>query len=173
MKIIGKANNLFSSDLRFERAARMVRLFKNAGMDTSNILVADAKLQAPFRKAFDVVLADVPCSGLGTLRRNPEIKWRFKPDEFSSLQKTQGRILNSVAEAVRPGGFLLYSTCSTEPEENEQVITLFLESNRDFHLIAPKYPKGIERWVGTDLMMRTFPDIRLWDGFFAALLVRR
>jgi 16S rRNA (cytosine967-C5)-methyltransferase len=173
IKIIGKPEQVISSDLRFERAKRMVRLLKNSGVNASNILVADARLPSPFRNCFDVVLADVPCSGLGTLRRNPEIKWHFKPEEFALLQNTQKQILSNVAGAVRSGGRLLYSTCSTEPEENEQVIASFLESNHDFRLISPVYPKGIERWVGPDLMVRTFPESRLWDGFFAALFIRQ
>jgi len=172
IKIVGKTDHVISSDLRFERAERMVRLLRNAGADASNVLVADASLPSPFQNCFDVILADVPCSGLGTLRRNPEIKWHFKPEEFALLQKTQKQILNNVAEALRPGGRLLYSTCSTESEENEQVITSFLESHQDFHLLSPMHPKGIERWIGTDLMVRTFPGNRLWDGFFAALLIR-
>jgi 16S rRNA (cytosine967-C5)-methyltransferase len=173
IKITGKTEQIFSSDLRFERAERMVRLLKKAGLDYLNILVADAKIPSPFQNCFDVVLADVPCSGLGTLRRNPEIKWHFKPEEFDSLQQTQKRILHHIADAVRPGGCLLYSTCSTEPEENEQVIASFLESNPKFRIISPRYPEGIDRWVGEDLMVRTFPEIRLWDGFFSALLMRQ
>ena len=172
IKITGKAEQVVSSDLRFERAARMMRLLTKAGVEASNVLVADARFPSPFQKCFDVVLADVPCSGLGTLRRNPEIKWHFKAEEFALLQKTQKQILHNVGGAVRPGGRLLYSTCSTEPEENEQIIESFLESNRDFRLIAPQHPKGIERWLGIDLMVRTFPESRLWDGFFAALLMR-
>ena len=90
--------------------------------------MADARQSPPFRKKFDAVLADVPCSGLGTLRRNPEIKWRFNPDQLGSIQSTQEQILASASEAVRRGGLLIYSTCSTEPEENEQVVHAFLRT---------------------------------------------
>ena len=137
-----------------------------------DVLVADARQSPPFRKKFDAVLADVPCSGLGTLRRNPEIKWRFNPDQLGSLQSTQEQILASAAEAVRPGGLLTYSTCSTEPEENEQVVYGFLSRHREFRLRRPSSPPGIESWLGSDGMLRTFPGVRLWDGFFAALLER-
>ena len=136
------------------------------------VLAADARQAPPFSYAFDLVCADVPCSGLGTLRRNPEIKWRIRPEDFNGLRKTQAQILASVSTAVRPGGRLLYSTCSTEPEENERVIEEFLETHPDFRLQAPVQPAGIERWIGSDLMVRTFPARRLWDGFFAALLVK-
>ena len=136
------------------------------------VLAADARFAPPFRSAFDLVCADVPCSGLGTLRRNPEIKWRIRPEDFKGLHETQSRILASASTAVRPGGRLLYSTCSTEPEENERVIEEFLETHPDFRLQKPEHPAGIERWTGSDLMVRTFPSRRLWDGFFAALLIR-
>jgi 16S rRNA (cytosine967-C5)-methyltransferase len=171
--IIGKSESVISSDLKWERAERMVRLLKEAGVADSNVLVADATLPLPFRDCFDVVLADVPCSGLGTLRRNPEIKWHFSPEDFVSLQKLQVQIMHNVSAAVRSGGRLLYSTCSTESEENERVIERFLESHSDFYLASPTYPEGIERWIGADQMVRTFPGSRLWDGFFAALLIRK
>jgi 16S rRNA (cytosine967-C5)-methyltransferase len=172
-KIIGKSRQVISSDLSFERMDRMVHLLKNAGIITPNVLVADAKLPPPFGDCLDVVLADVPCSGLGTMRRNPEIKWQFKPEDFAALQNTQKQILHHVSAAVRSGGCLLYSTCSTEPEENEHIIASFLESHPDFHPVSPAYPQGIARWTGSDHMVRTFPSNRLWDGFFAALLIRK
>ena len=137
------------------------------------VLAADARFAPPFRSAFDLVCADVPCSGLGTLRRNPEIKWRIRPEDLNSLCEIQRQILANVSTAVRPGGRLLYSTCSTEPEENERIIEDFLETHPDFRLQAPEHPAGIDRWTGSDLMVRTFPARRLWDGFFAALLVRK
>jgi len=136
------------------------------------LLAADATKTAPFVASFDAVLADVPCSGLGTLRRNPEIKWRFLAERLCSLNQKQTSVLQSVAEVVRCGGLLLYSTCSTEPEENEQVVDAFLESHHDFRLVQPAFPPGIEAWVDERGLVRTFPSTRLWDSFFAALMVR-
>ena len=162
---------LVSSDRVPERAENIRRvLHKTATMPL--VLAADARRPPPFRSAFDLVCADVPCSGLGTLRRNPEIRWRISPEDFNRLRITQGQILSSVSSAVRPGGLLLYSTCSTEPEENELVVEDFLKTNPDFKLRAPEQPSGIEHLIGKDLMVRTFPSRRLWDGFFAALFVR-
>jgi len=162
---------LVSSD----RSARRTEHLRGVLRETAAaplVLAADAGLAPPFRSAFDLVCADVPCSGLGTLRRNPEIKWRICPEDIDSLRKTQSQILAGVSAAVRPGGRLLYSTCSTEPEENERVIEYFLRTHPGFRLQAPKHPAGIERWTGRDMMVRTFPAQRLWDGFFAAMLVK-
>jgi 16S rRNA (cytosine967-C5)-methyltransferase len=121
---------------------------------------------------FDAVLADVPCSGLGTLRRNPEIKWRVQPEHLQEQSLRQRQILDCVAAAVRIGGMLLYSTCSTEPEENELVVAGFLDSHPEFRLQRPAHPKGIEPWLDPIGEFRSFPGGRLWDGFFAALMLR-
>lgn len=167
--ICGESGLVVASDLKTRRVFRMAEMLKGR----LHMVVLDAAQPSPFRSDFDGVLADVPCSGLGTLRRNPEIKWRFRPDEFQALQKRQIRILESVAENVRIGGRLLYSTCSTEPEENEQVVESFLRSHPEFSPEAPSSPPGIDDWIGRDLYVRTFPSSRLWDGFFAALMVRK
>jgi 16S rRNA (cytosine967-C5)-methyltransferase len=172
-KLCGETGRVTASDLRWGRILRLLGLIKSSGRFKVDVIAADACLPAPFRECFNAVVADVPCSGLGTLRRNPEIKWRFKPEEFASLQRTQNQILNNVSKSVRTGGCLLYSTCSTEPEENEQVIESFMNTHSDFTLERPVYPPGIEKWICWDNMIRTFPGARLWDGFFAALLVRR
>jgi 16S rRNA (cytosine967-C5)-methyltransferase len=169
----GVSGRVTASDLRAERIVRLANVLRCLNPNNADVLVADACASPPFRDCFDAVIADVPCSGLGTLRRNPEIKWHFSSKDLASLQQTQGRILNSVSETVRVGGRLLYSTCSTEPEENEQVIASFLDSHPGFWLERPNDPPGIGNWVGSDAMVRTFPSTHLWDGFFAALMVRR
>jgi 16S rRNA (cytosine967-C5)-methyltransferase len=122
---------------------------------------------------FDAILVDAPCSGLGTLRRNPEIKWRFDPENFVRLQSAQKAILNSVASSVKKGGFLLYSTCSTEPEENEDVVHWFLDHHTNFRLEKPAYPKQADTWLDNTGLLRTYPSTRLWDAFFAALIFRK
>jgi 16S rRNA (cytosine967-C5)-methyltransferase len=172
-RLCGESGRVTASDLRWARILRLLRLIKSSDIFKVDVIAADACQPAPFHECFNAVVADVPCSGLGTLRRNPEIKWHFKPEEFTSLQRTQNQILNSVSKSVRTGGYLLYSTCSTEPEENEQVIESFMNTHGDFTLERPVYPPGIEKWICRDNMIRTFPGARIWDGFFAALLVRR
>ncbi len=164
---------VISSDIRYRRAKRMFSSYGGiTGTVRRSILVADAGQPAPFRGSFDVVLADVPCSGLGTLRRNPEIKWRFDPAEFPRLAENQARILQMASLQVRTGGLLAYSTCSTESEENEQIVERFLKERPEFRLIVPDHPAGISRWLDARGLLRTFPSVRPWDGFFAAIMVR-
>ena len=165
----GKSGIVVASDRSREKASRLAQTLKSS---RPLVLVADAGVPSPFKAKFDAVVADVPCSGLGTLRRNPEIKWHFCQSDLPSLQKNQLNILCSVSENVRPGGRLLYSTCSTEPEENEQVVESFIKEHPNYRIERPANPNGIHAWTGSDSMIRTFPGTRLWDGFFAALMVR-
>jgi len=171
-RLCGDTGRVFASDLTMERIPRLKAALVEDRASKTDVIIADATKSAPFRCHFDAVLADVPCSGLGTLRRNPEIKWNFNPDKLISLQQTQKKILHNVSKAVRVDGRLLYSTCSTEPEENEEVISDFLKHHPGFSLERPIYPPGIERWTNKDQMVRTFPSTHPWDGFFAALLIR-
>ena len=106
--------------------ARLLR--KLAPQPNVQVLTADA-LALPFGPDFDRVLADVPCSGTGTLARNPEIKWQLKPEDLHDLQTRQIAILRAAMRHVAPGGRLVYSTCSLEPEENEQVIAACLQGS--------------------------------------------
>ncbi len=168
----GESGRVISSDRSLRRAKRLARSLAASSADTANVLVADAAAPPPFQTQFDAVLADVPCSGLGTLRRNPEIKWRFQPEKLSLQQRSQTMILNSVYHAVRSGGLLLYSTCSTEPEENEHVVDVFLAAHGNFRLIRPNFPPDLERWIDARGLLRTYPSNRLWDGFFAAIMLR-
>ena len=123
-----------------------------------------------FLKMFDRVLMDAPCSGLGTLRRNPEIRWRLVPADPNKCMQTQKLLLRSAADCVRPGGRLVYSVCTVTPEENEIVIGDFLRNHPDFRLIPPaNLPPAL---IDTQGYFRTSPHLQGMDGFFAALLVR-
>ena len=118
---------------------------------------------------FDRVLVDAPCSGTGTLRSNPEIKWRLSVADIQNLAVVQLRLLERGAAAVAEGGRLVYSTCSIEREENEAVLENFMEENQQFELSNPKInPK----FVTSDGFVRTFPHRHGTDGFFAAVLER-
>jgi 16S rRNA (cytosine967-C5)-methyltransferase len=89
------------------------------------LVVLDGTQSLPFRAKFDRILIDAPCSGTGTLGRNPEIKWRLQPSDLADLHAKQVALVRQALEHLCPGGRLVYSTCSLEPEENEQVIREF------------------------------------------------
>lgn len=120
---------------------------------------------------FDYVLVDAPCSGLGTLRRNPEIRWRLKESDIMLFQKKQMTLLKNAAEYVKPGGSLAYCVCTTTPEETTEVAAGFLGADSRFRVSAPrKLPVGI---VTAEGFLLTLPHRHGLDGFFGALLMRQ
>jgi 16S rRNA (cytosine967-C5)-methyltransferase len=120
----------------------------------------------------DKVLVDAPCSGLGTLSKKPDIKWKRDMDDIHKLVRTQGAILANAARLVRPGGVLVYSTCTIEPEENQHIIREFLGAHTDFELehAAHLIP---QRVVDEDGCLATFPHKHRMDGAFGARLKRK
>ena len=163
---------LISSDVRRKRVALLADTVRAAGPRCVRVIQANAAQALPFHEVFDRILIDAPCSGLGAVRRDPDIKWRRAPDEFASLTSLQLRILDSAADALRPGGRLLYSTCSSEPEENDEVVERFLASHPGFHRVALELPTA-PGLVGSDGYLRTLPFRDRLEAFFAASLVRR
>ncbi len=135
-------------------------------------VVLDATGQLPFlaeARRFDRVLIDAPCSGTGTLSRNPEIKWRLAPDGPSRLAEVQLNLLNRATDVIIKGGRLVYSTCSVEAEENEGVITRFIASGAPFRIVEPDAHASL---ITPEGFVRTFPHRHETDGFFAAVLER-
>ncbi len=122
--------------------------------------------------SFDRVLVDAPCSGLGTLRRNPEIRWHLTGQRLGEFPPLQKRILANAAACVKTGGHLLYSTCSVMPEENDGVVEAFLEGNTDFAVVGKPTTVPAEV-LDPRGFLRTFPHRHGTDGFFGALLRRR
>jgi 16S rRNA (cytosine967-C5)-methyltransferase len=173
---------------RYPHRARLLRkllLVRGSGRTSCariRVISADAS-SLPFLRKFDRVLADVPCSGTGTLSRNPEIKWTLKLEDIGQLQSRQLAILRSSIGHVTPGGRLIYSTCSLEREENDDVIERAMAENSGFHLIECR--SELERLQATGELvwkdvgslvrgpyLRTLPGVHPCDGFFAAILER-
>jgi 16S rRNA (cytosine967-C5)-methyltransferase len=143
------------------------------GIDTALNDFSRAPLPSS-RRAYDKVLVDAPCTGMGVIRRNPDAKWRFRPDAPEGMARIQGSILRNAWEAVRPGGMLLYCTCSPLREEDEDVVRAFLSSTPDASLSEPPagWPGPPEAWT-PEGFLRLYPHRHGTDGFFAALLEKR
>jgi 16S rRNA (cytosine967-C5)-methyltransferase len=128
----------------------------------------------PFPAVFDRVLVDAPCSGLGTIRRDPDIRWRRTASDLPRLAEQQVELLMRAAQTVRPGGRLVYATCSSEPEENEGVVDGFLErttfERRDLRVESPEPLTPLLDDRGA---LRTLPFAHGLEAFFAAAMVRR
>jgi 16S rRNA (cytosine967-C5)-methyltransferase len=167
---------LVASDLSLRRIKLMERVLPGLRLADLHIsrAVLDACCPLPFRLLFDRVLADVPCSGTGTLARNPEIKWRLRPEDLPRLAETQTKILGNALERLAPRGRLVYSTCSLEPEENEQVVMKALTERPEYRLAKPCELRD-ELPALADLFdekgyFRTWPGVHRMDGFFAAVI---
>jgi 16S rRNA (cytosine967-C5)-methyltransferase len=116
-------------------------------------------------------MLDAPCSALGVIRRNPDIKYRRKPEDLKEFMKKQVAMLRAAARMLNPGGSIVYSVCSTEPEEGEEVVKEFLKDSEDFYIIDITLPflKGFM----TEGLFRTYPHIHNMDGFFGVRLCKR
>ena len=159
------------------RTARLRLLTSLAGrLCSSNVLgiVADSRF-LPFHNSFERILLDAPCSSLGTLARNPDIKWRLQEKDLQSHATMQGQLLNSCAAQLSSGGRLVYATCSTEPEENEEVIEKFLSSHTDFTAAKPPatFPTAARHLIGSDHALRTEPGRDDVDAYYATVLTKK
>jgi 16S rRNA (cytosine967-C5)-methyltransferase len=169
-----QAGVLIASDRRPGRVRLLRTTLRRAGVP-ERIVVLDATQPLPFGAVFDRVLVDAPCTGLGTIRRDPDIKWRRQAVDFAGFARTQGLMLRQAGDVVRPGGLLVYATCSSEPEENEAVVEAFLESDRRFVVrsaAAVGEAAGAAAFVEGTGFFRTLPFRDGLDAFFAAVLVR-
>jgi 16S rRNA (cytosine967-C5)-methyltransferase len=170
---------IIAAELHAHRAELLRRRVQRPNVQ---VIQADA-LNLPTPGNFDRVLADVPCSGTGTLARNPEIKWRLKVEDLSDLHARQVAILRAALAQLAPGGRGVYSTCSLEREENEAVVEQVMNDSDDFRLLDLReelvrlQSSGEFVWTDIDSMvngsfLRTIPGLHPCDGFFAALIER-
>ena len=153
-----------------ERLARVREAAARLGITIIDARDGAVDALAPgFRDACDAVLVDAPCSNLGVLRRNPEVKWRRQPSDLGPASRQQSEILSAAATMVKPGGRLVYATCSLEPEENEAVVGAFLRARPEFAINPPDtFPLPLD----PDGWLRCRPDRHGTDGFAAVRFYR-
>jgi 16S rRNA (cytosine967-C5)-methyltransferase len=152
------------------RLANLEALVRRWGAPGVHVVGGDSR-QPPFRGLFDAALLDAPCSGLGTLSRHPDIRWKLDAAQIPRQAERQRELLDATAGLVREGGHLVYATCSLEPEENEGVVEPFLRVHEEFqHAELPAWTAGFTS-PGSPYV-RTLPETHGGDGFFAARLVR-
>jgi 16S rRNA (cytosine967-C5)-methyltransferase len=168
---------LYAFDIVDKRLARLAPRLARSGLSNVHPQVIaherDAKVKRLAGK-IDRVLVDAPCTGFGTLRRNPDLKWRQTPEDVAELAARQARILESAATLVKPGGRLVYATCSVLPEENDAIVDAFLASHDAF---AERDAAAVLAHGGVPLdtgpRLRLLPHVHGCDGFFAAVLERK
>ena len=162
---------VLAGDARHERMGRLTDTARRAGVA---IQCVAANLEAaPFRHgSIDAVLVDAPCSATGTMRRHPDARWRLHQAVFARAAERQERLLAAAAALVRPGGLLIYATCSLEPEENELVVERFLNRNREFTR-SPRQDAAPVELVTPAGDFQSLPQRHGIDGAYAARLVRK
>jgi 16S rRNA (cytosine967-C5)-methyltransferase len=154
---LGDRGLIVSTDVRGRRVDLLARTVRQSGASCVRIIQADASA-LPFTGApFDWVLLDAPCSGLGTIRRDPDVRWRITESDLPRLARAQTAMLEETARVLRPGGRLVYATCSSEPDENEDVVTAFVEQS------------GFAVQPG---LFRTYPFKDGLEAFFGAVIVK-
>ena len=132
----GANGHVIAADLHERRVSAMQERFEIAGIRNVETIVLDGLQPLPFEHTFDRILVDVPCSGTGTLVRHPEIRWKLGPEDLRDLHDRQARLLRNALPLLEPQGRLVYSTCSLEPEENEQVVREVLGAHGDTFMIC-------------------------------------
>ena len=173
MRSLGR---LYAFDISPRRLANLTPRLARSGLSNVHpVRIADERDARIRRLAgkIDRVLVDAPCTGFGTLRRNPDLKWRQPQTAVAELAAKQARLLAAAAPLVKPGGRLVYATCSVLPAENEAVVAAFLAAHNEFALgdaTAELARAGIALDAGS--MLRLYPHRHGCDGFFAAILER-
>jgi len=166
--LAGDSTRVIAAEASRTRLALMARLARRWGASRLHLLGADA-LRPPFRRDFASVLVDAPCSGLGTLARNPDIRWRITPPDLERHAARQRSLLESLCRVVRPGGTLVYATCSLEPEETHEVVGAFLAEHPAF--VQDQLPEWAQPFAREGRVeLEPAPDEG--DGFFAVRLRR-
>jgi 16S rRNA (cytosine967-C5)-methyltransferase len=184
VRAAGPNGSVVAADRHAHRLRTMRRQFERLKLSGVKIVELDAAQELPFGVKFDRILVDAPCSGTGTLARHPEIRWRLRPEQLVEFQALQVAMLSSALRQLAPGGRLVYSTCSMEPEENEEVVAEALANDsaagrvgraQILATLGPLLAAGVEaeKLVDDHGQFRTSPAEQYTDGFFAAVLERR
>jgi len=168
------SGRIVACDLRDRRIDLLRRTVLATGARNVAIVQADVRAPLPFHVGFDTVIVDAPCSGLGTLRRDPDIRWRRREDDLRPLAAAQLEMLRQAAACVGARGRLIYATCSSEPEENEEVVAGFLREKPGF---VPVDARTVHSRLDPSLVderghLRTSPDRHGLEMFFGAVLER-
>lgn len=166
---------IYALDVTKEKLKRVREVTERLGITIVKTLWGDGAKPLPIKTdlVFDRVLADVPCSGYGTLRKNPDLKWRRQKEDIERLATLQLSILQNISRYVKADGILVYSTCTVFREENEEVVETFLRQKPEFQLEPVSLVQGRLKELSPGNYLKTFPESRGMDGFFVARLKKR
>ncbi|HOQ37299.1 MAG TPA: 16S rRNA (cytosine(967)-C(5))-methyltransferase RsmB [Acetivibrio sp.] len=175
-QLMNNKGTVISRDIHEHKIKLIDEAKKRLGLDIIKTEVFDAvTLDDGLIEKADRVLVDAPCTGLGIIRRKPDIKWSRNSGDKKEITELQERILSTASKYVKKGGVLVYSTCTVEPEENEETVERFIKNNGDFYLedITPLVPKTLKKESLIKGYLQLYPNIDGVDGFFISRMVRR
>lgn len=174
-QLMENRGEIFAMDNNSSRLALLEENCKRLGITNVKTFNKDASKPLEFSEQFHRILVDAPCSGMGVLRKNPDSKWKKKEENIISLKRLQLSILNNLAYYLKEDGIMVYSTCTLNPEENEDVVDDFLTSNPEFALesIAKFLPDICSPLVDNRGFFKSYPHLHDMDGFFAARLIKK
>jgi 16S rRNA (cytosine967-C5)-methyltransferase len=165
---------IVAADVRPRRVRMLARTVRASGAANVRVLQVPPSGPLPFAPEFDRILVDAPCSGLGTIRRDPDIRWRRREEDLASLASRQLDLARRAAAVLTAGGRLVYATCSSEPEENDAVVEQFLRDEPAFTLADLRGTSPLlDPFIDNHGLMRTLPFVHGLEAFFAAVLIRR
>jgi 16S rRNA (cytosine967-C5)-methyltransferase len=179
--LAGGVADIVAVDTHAFKLESLMAVAERSGAKGISVVVADATMPdapgMPAPQSVDTVLVDAPCSGLGTLRRHPDRRWRAKPDEIETLAVLGGRLIQSAATLVKPGGFVVYSTCTIASAENAEVVESFLGSavGAEFEIdsLEADAPDQLWRFLTPEGYFQSLPEHGGADGHFVARMRRR
>ena len=180
--LMRSTGSLYAFDVNEKRLAGLTPRMRRAGLSNVHPIAIRSERDERIRRLqgkFDRVLIDAPCTGTGTFRRNPDLKWRLAPSELDRINKIQKNVLEHASRLVKKGGRMVYATCSMLRRENQEVVEAFLEAHPEWHLVPAAdvfAQQGIQfdasQWERFGSYFQMLPHVNSTDGFFAAVLQR-
>ena len=171
-QLMNNSGQIFSCDIYPHKIKLVEKNAKRLGITIIEPVLSDGRrLPDDFKGIMDRALVDAPCSGLGVIRRKPDLKWKRKPADFQALSKIQLDLLQEAADTLKPSGVLVYSVCTNEPEETREVFHSFLKNNPEFHPcdLTPYLPEGLkDEPTAREGYIDLLPNRHVLDGFFIA-----
>jgi 16S rRNA (cytosine967-C5)-methyltransferase len=169
-ELMGDRGVIWACDKTLSRLKKVRQNCHRLGISSVRIHEGDSLTQSQFAKRGDRLLLDAPCSGLGTLHRHADARWRQTPDTIAGLAQLQSKLLNQAATWLKPGGTLVYATCTLNPPENEQIITQFLETHANWAIAPPPVDSPLAPFVTPQGWLQLLPHQHSMDGFFMTRL---
>jgi len=171
-EIVEEDADIVAVDISRERVKMLKENLSMLGHNSVSIIQADVR-SLIFREGFHKIMVDAPCSSLGVIRRNPDVRYRHTEDDLRRFKEIQLALLLSASKHLIKGGVLLYCVCSFEPEETYQVVEVFLNKRKDFFIIKDMIPKNIKPFMDRRGFFITFPHRNQMDGFFGVRFIRK